>query len=199
MSTTCSQTDRDREPEPNLSQRITTYCSSFSGSGTVRGESRRLLFLDDDPRRAEAFLVENPEAVWVKTVRECLSRLTQPWDEVHLDHDLGGKQFVDTGETECGMEVIRWLCQEPRLHLRQTFFWVHTHNTMAGLMMVLHMRESGYRAEFRPFGVDLSKVLLVEDIDECADLNLAGARAPTLARWWVRLRSFWSLLCGRAP
>ena len=75
---------------------------------------RRLLFLDDDPRRAEIFLKDNPDAVWVNTVAECLARLAEPWDEVHLDHDLGGKMFVDSKDTDCGMEVIRWLCKEPR-------------------------------------------------------------------------------------
>ena len=55
---------------------------------------RRVLFLDDDPRRAEIFLAENPEAVWVETVTDCVSRLEEKWDEVHLDHDLGGQQMV---------------------------------------------------------------------------------------------------------
>ena len=87
--------------------------------------------------RAEAFLSENPQAVWVQTVAECLTRLVETWDEVHLDHDLGGKTFVDMNEDDCGMEVIRWLCKEPRDHLRQTLFFVHTHNSVAGLLMVL--------------------------------------------------------------
>ena len=80
---------------------------------------RRLLFLDDDPVRAEAFLTENPQAVWVQTVPECIEKLMDSWHEVHLDHDLGGKTFVDINETDCGMEVIRWLCREPREHLHR--------------------------------------------------------------------------------
>ena len=56
---------------------------------------RRILFLDDDPARAEIFLAENPEAVWVQTADECIARLEEDWDEVHLDHDLGGERFVD--------------------------------------------------------------------------------------------------------
>jgi hypothetical protein len=120
---------------------------------------RRLLFLDDDPLRAEIFLKENPEAVWVTTVAECLDRLHQPWDEVHLDHDLGGKRFVDSKDQDCGMEVIRWLCREPRPHLKDSRFFVHTHHAAAGLLMVLQMHGCGYRAEFRPFGVDLARLL----------------------------------------
>ncbi len=120
---------------------------------------RRLLFLDDDPKRAENFLKENPQAIWVTTVAECLARLDQPWDEIHLDHDLGGKTFVESNNQDCGMEVIRWLCKEPRIHLKDSQFFVHTHHAAAGLLMVLQMRKHGYKAEFRPFGLDLAQLL----------------------------------------
>jgi hypothetical protein len=95
----------------------------------------------------------------VTTVPECLARLAEPWDEVHLDHDLGGKLYVDSKDVDCGMEVIRWLCKEPRTHLKDSLFFVHTHNAAAGLLMVLQMRQRGYKAEFRPFGLDLEKLL----------------------------------------
>jgi hypothetical protein len=150
--------------------------------------SRRLLFLDDDSGRAEAFLMENPEAVWVKTVTECQCRLIEPWDEVHLDHDLGGKHYVDPNEMDCGMQVIRWLCEEPRPHLRQTLFFVHTHNTVAGLLMVLHLRASGYLAEFRPFGVDLAQLLSGNEPKESEDADRAHSPSSTWGRWlqWWR-------------
>ena len=111
------------------------------------------------PSAREIFLKENPQAVWVTTVAECLARLDQPWDEVHLDHDLGGKTFVDSTDQDCGMEVIRWLCKEPRTHLKDSRFFVHTHHAAAGLLMVLQMRGYGYKAEFRPFGLDLARLL----------------------------------------
>jgi hypothetical protein len=120
---------------------------------------RRLLFLDDDPARAEIFLGKHPDAIWVTTVPACLARLAEPWDEIHLDHDLGGKLFVDSRDEDCGMEVIRWLCKEPRTHLKDSQFFVHTHNAAAGLLMVLLMQGGGYKAEFRPFGLDLEKLL----------------------------------------
>jgi hypothetical protein len=120
----------------------------------------RVLFLDDDPLRAELFLNDHPSATWVTTVSDCVARLEDVWDEVHLDHDLGGKTFVDSNAEDCGMEVIRWLCKEPRNHLKRTTqFFVHTHNAAAGLLMVLQMRSNGYNAEFRPFGVDLARLL----------------------------------------
>ena len=111
-----------------------------------------MLFLDDDPGRAEAFLAVNPEAVWVQTAAECIAKLEEPWDEVHLDHDLGGEHFVDCGRDDCGMEVVRWLCLGPRPHLKQTRFQVHTHNPNAAMMMGLQMMMNGFAVTVRPFG-----------------------------------------------
>jgi hypothetical protein len=112
----------------------------------------RVLFLDDDPRRAEIFLADNPDAVWVATVADCLEHLEQVWDEVHLDHDLGGEHFVECDREDCGMEVVRWLCQEPRPHLAGTKFLVHTHNPVAGMLMLMQLDAAGFRVEGRPFG-----------------------------------------------
>ena len=43
------------------------------------------------PQPRRLFLKDNPRAVWVTTVPDCLACLAEPWYEVHLDHDLGGK------------------------------------------------------------------------------------------------------------
>jgi hypothetical protein len=157
-------------------------------------QSRRILFLDDDPARALSFVKQYPQAIWVTTVTECLARLEEPWEEVHLDHDLGGKIFVDTEADDCGMEVIRWLCKEPRRHLRETAFVVHTHNAAAGLLMILQMRTGGYRAEFRPFGVDLAELL---EHDEAVQPS-HPSREPA-AGWKGWLNARWPFARARTP
>ncbi len=115
-------------------------------------QSRRILFLDDDPARAEIFLAEHPSAVWVETASECIARLEGDWDEVHLDHDLGGEHFVDLSREDCGMEVVRWLCLESHPHLKHTQFLIHSHNPMAAGMMAMQIRVAGFQVEHRPFG-----------------------------------------------
>ncbi len=117
-------------------------------------KTRRRLFLDDDPARAATFLEAYPDAVWVQTVPECLARLAERWDEVHLDHDLGGEHYVDVDREDCGMEVVRWLAREPREHLRRARFTVHTHNMAAAWIMAMQIQAMGYRVEARPFGLD---------------------------------------------
>ena len=118
----------------------------------------RRLFLDDDPSRAEVFLARHPDAVWVEDVPGCVARLADPWDEVHLDHDLGGEVYVDSGREDCGMAVVRWLALEPRPHLRKARFTVHSHNMMAALAMVQGIRALGLRVEARPFGLEVPEV-----------------------------------------
>jgi hypothetical protein len=168
------------------------------------GGSRRVLFLDDDPARAEVFLRDNPAAVWVETVEGCLARLAERWDEVHLDHDLGGRTLVDINQVDCGMEVIRWMCKEPRTHLHDTRFFVHTHNAAAGLLMVLQMRASGYQAEFRPFGLELAHLFDEGEPGATVDGTSPAAPAPPWRRWldwlpWRRERHKPSASLGNAP
>jgi hypothetical protein len=112
----------------------------------------RILFLDDDPKRGVEFLTYNPDAVWVETAADCIRALREPWDEVHLDHDLGGEHFVDHDRDDCGMEVIRWLCDEPRPHLQSSLFVIHTHNPGAALAMMFQLQSMGYNVQERRFG-----------------------------------------------
>ncbi len=113
----------------------------------------RRLFLDDDPERAARFLEQYPDAVWVQTVPECVEKLAEPWDEVHLDHDLGGEQFVDVNRDDCGMEVVRWLGKHRPKHLRRSQFRVHSHNIAAAFEMVMCLQALGYRVDALPFGM----------------------------------------------
>jgi hypothetical protein len=113
---------------------------------------RRILFLDDDPARGAAFLNALPGSLWVKSASECIEQLGEPWDEVHLDHDLGGERFVDHQREDCGMAVVRWLCEEPRPHLEATRFIVHTHNPEAACVMAFHLETMGYAVLQCPFG-----------------------------------------------
>ncbi len=145
----------------------------------------RRLFLDDDPERAAAFLEAHPDAVWVQTVPECVAKLAEEWDEVHLDHDLGGEHYVDVDREDCGMEVVRWLGKEPRRHLRRARFTVHSHNMVAACVMVMEIRSMGYQVEARPFGLEPPEV---------------EPGPPTgLQRLWERARSWARRLRGLEP
>ncbi|WP_165244979.1 cyclic-phosphate processing receiver domain-containing protein [Paludisphaera soli] len=151
--------------------------------------ARRVLFLDDDPRRVEAFLGRCPEAVWVETADACIARLEEPWDEVHLDHDLGGEHFVDVNRDDCGMAVVRWLCARPREPLRDARFFIHSHNFAAASLMVECLLQNGYAAEFRPFGFDLVDFLSFEP----------PPPPSRRTKLWRRLVDFARRLSGERP
>jgi hypothetical protein len=180
VSQSLSQNDELRAPVRNAVRRLLSRAARSWHREAAPPQPVRILFLDDDPARAENFLGRHPEAVWVQTVEECLEQMQSVWEQIHLDHDLGGKRYVDLNAPDCGMEVIRWLCKEPREHLKKTRFLVHTHNSVAGLMMVLQMRVSGYSAEFRPFGFDLAEILAH---NEKRDSSASGLRARWSQFW----------------
>ena len=113
---------------------------------------RRILLLDDDPTRALKFQSNHPGATWVETADACIEALHQSWDEVHLDHDLGGEHYVDHDRDDCGMAVVRWLCVELRPHLKSTLFIIHTHNQGAAVAMTFQLQSTGYTVEERRFG-----------------------------------------------
>jgi hypothetical protein len=164
-----------------------------SGSSDLPDSSDRILFLDDDPDRARAFLGRHPQAVWVQTADDCIARLAESWDQVHLDHDLGGEIFVDPSRQDCGMEVVRWLCDPARQPSPTTWFFVHSHNADAADQMVRSLRESGYQAVYRPFGIDVLEWFCAQSPDEPDPLPEArpARLSPTLPGWLGRrLRRF---------
>lgn len=163
----------DRRPGPSPDP-------GFAGLGP---DSRRVLFLDDDPRRAEVFLDRCPRAVWVERADDCIGRLAEPWDEVHLDHDLNGERFVDVMRDDCGMAVVRWLCSHERRHLREARFFIHSHNFSAASLMVECLLRNGYAAEYRPFGYDL--------------VDFLSFPPPSRPGAWGRIVSAWRRLIGR--
>ena len=111
----------------------------------------RILFLDDSGARARRFTEVCPQAVWVTGSRECIRLLSQDWDEVWLDHDLGGEVFVDSRREDCGMEVVRHMAANRPEHLLRTRFVVHSLNFAAARRMVRELRRAGYECIHRPF------------------------------------------------
>jgi hypothetical protein len=134
--------------------------------------NRRILFLDDDPTRGIEFLTDNPHAVWVETAADCIRYLSEPWDEVHLDHDLGGERFADQDRDDCGLAVVRWLCDQPRTHLESSLFVIHTHNPTAAITMMFQLESTGYTVQRQPFGAH------------------NGARSDWQPAWISRLKNF---------
>jgi CheY-like chemotaxis protein len=111
-----------------------------------------ILFLDDNKERCEKFqnLVENTTIV--HTAEECITCLkNQLWNIVLLDHDLGGKIFVDSGDEDCGMAVVRFLMKAPPNPKPRII--IHSLNYPASQKMYKDLVGAGYNVERVPFTI----------------------------------------------
>jgi len=126
-----------------------------------------LLFLDDSPERAAVMYQRmapqvRERTIWCTTAEETIVVLRdyrKDLELVMLDHDLGGKQFVNSKREDCGMEVVRYL-EHFNHHnpiefedFKTVGFIVHTHNIPAGQIMVERLKKLGInKVSFKPFG-----------------------------------------------
>jgi CheY-like chemotaxis protein len=109
-----------------------------------------IIFMDDDEARAEKMRKYLPGAIFTKTVPDTLAALASHArvDLLFLDHDLGGKTFVNSQDVDCGMEVVRQLVAEKRNVIMTV---VHTMNIPAGIEMVKKLKDAEYWVFRVPF------------------------------------------------
>lgn len=127
-----------------------------------------ILFMDDSPHRAvlahERMSVSDREnTLWCMTAEEAIITLwdyRDRLDAVHLDHDLGGEEYVNTKREDCGMEVVRSLERMSRdtpeefEKLKVARFIVHSWNFHAGPLMTKRLQDIGLNVEYIPFGLE---------------------------------------------
>lgn len=121
-----------------------------------------ILFLDDDSNRAATAYQrmlpsKRDKTIWCTTAQEAISVLDDAYyrdrlEEVHLDHDLGGEQFQDPNDKNCGMEVIRFIESLNSSDLQHIKFTIHTWNGAAGVEMRERLTKLGLKVVYSPFG-----------------------------------------------
>ena len=122
-----------------------------------------VLFLDDSAERAAVQFQRWPDAkrertLWVENASsaiDAIDKLRGKFDEIHLDHDLGGMTYVHSGNENTGMEVVRWfekLSIEDLSAFDHTYFVVHSWNIPANNSMTKRLKELVLRVISRPFG-----------------------------------------------
>lgn len=111
---------------------------------------KSVFFLDDDPERTKKFLKTIPYARCFSTAQSIIAELKEgvEIDFLFLDHDLGGKTFVDSNTEDCGMEVVRYLLANKR---KIGLIVVHTCNTYAGTLMTERLEDASYLVVREPF------------------------------------------------
>ena len=123
---------------------------------------RTTLFLDDCPNRCKSFRSNFPSATIVNDADSCIEQLkSQAWDQVFLDHDLGGATYQDQSEKNSGSEVVRWILQnKPEVGL----FICHSLNAPARENMFHSLKGAGFPVGKIPFGSSLWKGIIYGDV-----------------------------------
>jgi len=118
----------------------------------------RILFLDDDPLRAAAYLARPPACLdgnvvdVATTAAEAISLLkANRYDRLDLDHDLDTRIFVDIRHANTGMAVARWIV---RHYTDVNEVIIHSWNELAARKMMDLLAAYGYRVVYAPFGFD---------------------------------------------
>ena len=104
----------------------------------------RILFLDDESNRMEAFRSKYPQSWIVARSQEAIASIkSEEWDLVCLDHDLAN------GDN--GMRVVEWIERASPPVIRVSTFIVHSRNAPYGMLMVKRLTAAGYFAQYVPF------------------------------------------------
>lgn len=124
---------------------------------------RRVFVLEDDPIRIDSF-----QKACVQHELTLTDHLTgpngacalyqPPYDIICLDHDLGGRQMVDSDEEETGAAFVRWMPVASEDY--QPSIIIHSFNTVGQVNMARILRAKGYdRVLTWPFSTGLLDVL----------------------------------------
>lgn len=110
----------------------------------------KILFLDDNPTRTEKFIREIPWADCVFCAQDCIDYLkdNENLTALFLDHDLGGKVYVEENEKNTGSEVVRYLIDNPK---KIEWIIIHTLNFPASLNMESKLQQFNYDVIKIPF------------------------------------------------
>lgn len=121
-----------------------------------------ILWVDDSSSRAaiayQRMSVDKRNSVmWCRTAAEAISILGDPkyreeLVEVYLDHDLEGPYYQNTLDSNCGMEVVRFIEKQNSKEFEHILFTIQSWNGFASQMMKEHLEKLGLKVTYKPFG-----------------------------------------------
>jgi hypothetical protein len=133
----------------------------------------KVLFLDDDTERWETFseIVGSHsfiDLVWVKTSSKAIKALDNTyWDIICLDHDLGGKSFVDSFEKNTGYTVAKKIGTDSKYN--EDLIFIHSWNPIGADNISNILSKSiklPFNNDFAHIIVDHARLLLSKKVDE---------------------------------
>lgn len=122
----------------------------------------KILFFDDDKKRAKSFISKVPSAIWINNVKDCISEIILgTWDFVFLDHDISSL-YEDSSSKLCGMEVVRFI-EKNQVNVKN--FIIHSLNYSAAQIMADKLYKLNYKVEYYPFPMLIENKKLLNSIN----------------------------------
>lgn len=116
----------------------------------------KIFVLEDDQQRITRFQKElmdegKHELTLAKSVEEGVKKFSPPYDLMLLDHDLGGRQYVNSEDEDTGYTFLQQL--PVKKAVKGTVVIVHSYNYEGAQRMVTSAERDGARSVMRiPFG-----------------------------------------------
>ncbi len=116
----------------------------------------KVFVLEDHEERCKWFKEQltgqDIEFTIIKTAKEAKDILSkEKFDRLYLDHDLGGKIFVDPEEEETGTQVVVHII-ENKLQ-KDAVIYIHSLNPISFDTMVVPLNKAKYHAVYKPFSI----------------------------------------------
>lgn len=110
----------------------------------------KVFVLEDDPVRILWFRERffNHDLTVATSVKEGVEAFKGPYDLVCLDHDLGGRQMVDSDEEETGATFVRRMLDKL---VRCDAVFVHSYNAFGAKRMGEMLGDAGAMVAVAPF------------------------------------------------
>lgn len=111
----------------------------------------RVFILEDDEDRIRRFhqAFIGHDVTLAKDTEHALRLFKPPYDYVLLDHDLGGRTYVNSDEEDCGAAFCR---RVPADGLETARVLVHSYNRDGAIRMVKTLQDKGIVSIWEPFG-----------------------------------------------
>ena len=120
----------------------------------------KIFILEDDPNRVDQFFKKlsfGHNLTVVDNVREAKAILSKtPFDIFLLDHDLGGRVYVDSKEENTGYQLARWIVEQ---NISPKQIYIHSMNP-TGAQNMLHELQKLKDVEVQhvPFGLFITQI-----------------------------------------
>lgn len=88
----------------------------------------KIFIIEDDAERIKWFRrnFKHCDLTIAESVTEAIEKFKPPYTLIFLDHDLGGRQFVDSQDTNTGYEFLRYILGY--YDFSYTDWIIHSHN-----------------------------------------------------------------------